>query len=42
MFGRLEFIPPPHYVYHLRLEDARQLRARALRAMLRESYALGW
>lgn len=42
LFEPIEFIPPHYYVYRFRLTDARQLRARGLRGLVRESYELGW
>lgn len=42
LFEPVEFIPPRYHVYRFRLTDVRQLRTRGLRAMVRESYDLGW
>lgn len=42
IFEPVEFIPPHYFVYRFRLADERQLRTRGLRAMIRESYELGW
>ncbi len=37
----VEVIPPGYFIYRFRLTDARQLRTRGLRGLVRESYALG-
>jgi hypothetical protein len=42
MFAPIEHIPPRDFIYRFRLTDARQLRTRGLRAMVRDSYAIGW